>query len=353
MGFYNLATPGGGLPPPYYWWEAGGLLGGMVEYWHHTGDATYNDVVARGILSQAGPGNDFMMPQAEGNDDQAWFGLAAIAAAEYGFPAPPNSVPWLTLAQNVFNEIAGRWDYGRCNGGIKWKIQPNADGWHYKSSIANGLFFQLAARLARFTKDGKYLDWANKSFEWTQSVGLIDKNYNVFDGTDDFKTTGCPDVNHDQWSYNVGVFLYGAAVMQAHTGDSKWADRTNGLVKAAGYFFENNVMLETRCEKDGSCNVDQQSFKAYLSRWLVNTAVLQPSTQATIMPWISASANGAVMACNGGGNGRMCGSRWYTKNFDGMTGVGQQLAAMEIIHGLLITPAAAIRHPRMARSFIA
>ena len=49
------------LPKPYYWWEAGAMWGGMVDYWHYTGDTTYNDVVAQAILSQASPTKDFMM----------------------------------------------------------------------------------------------------------------------------------------------------------------------------------------------------------------------------------------------------------------------------------------------------
>lgn len=54
------------LPAPYYWWEAGAMWGGMVEYWHYTGDTSYNDVVSQAILAQASPTNDFMMPEEAG-----------------------------------------------------------------------------------------------------------------------------------------------------------------------------------------------------------------------------------------------------------------------------------------------
>ena len=54
------------LSPPYYWWEAGAMWGGMAEYWHYTGDTSYNDVVAQAILAQASPTNDFMMPEEAG-----------------------------------------------------------------------------------------------------------------------------------------------------------------------------------------------------------------------------------------------------------------------------------------------
>lgn len=63
-------------PPPagdYYWWEAGALWGAMIDYWHYTGDDTYNDVVTQALLFQVGPNEDYMPPNVTaslGNDDQ-------------------------------------------------------------------------------------------------------------------------------------------------------------------------------------------------------------------------------------------------------------------------------------------
>lgn len=61
MGYYNPANVGV-LPAPYYWWEAAGLWGAMLDYWHYTGDAQYNDQVAQAIISQTGSQDDFMGP---------------------------------------------------------------------------------------------------------------------------------------------------------------------------------------------------------------------------------------------------------------------------------------------------
>lgn len=73
-------------PPPagdYYWWEAGALWGAMVEYWHYTGDTSYNDVVTQALLFQVGPNRDYMPPNVTaslGNDDQVcgWLDLAVL-----------------------------------------------------------------------------------------------------------------------------------------------------------------------------------------------------------------------------------------------------------------------------------
>lgn len=82
MSYYKGNTSGqtpGILPGPppagdYYWWEAGALWGAMIDYWHFTGDATYNDVVTDAMLFQVGPNRDYMPPNVTaslGNDDQA------------------------------------------------------------------------------------------------------------------------------------------------------------------------------------------------------------------------------------------------------------------------------------------
>lgn len=309
----------------------------MIDYWHYTGDAQYNDAVAQAIVSQAGARADFMGPNTLGNDDQAWWGLAAMAAAEYNLPCPAGAPSWLSMAQNVFSDLHERWDTTSCNGGISWQILSNAAGYSYKNSISNGLYFQLGARLAKFTGAAEYVSECEQVFEWVQSVGLIDGKYNVYDGTDDMQ--GCKSVDHDQWSYNQGVWLYGSAVMQALTNNATWATRTSGLLAATSTFFQGNIMAET-CEQAGSCNVDQLSFKAYLSRWLAATSVEIPSLQPTIAPLLSASAGGAVASCAGSPNSQTCGTKWFTNGWDGSSGAGQQLAALEVVQGLLASGSA-------------
>lgn len=87
----------GGIPgmlpyPPYYWWESGAMWGTLMDYYYYTGDDTYNDNIIQGMMWQASPTEDYM-PQNQtkdlGNDDQIFWGFAAMTAAEYNFPNPP------------------------------------------------------------------------------------------------------------------------------------------------------------------------------------------------------------------------------------------------------------------------
>jgi len=105
-------------------------------------------------------------------------------------------------------------------------------------------------------------------------------------------------------------------------------------------FFKNDVMYEVACELNGKCNNDQRSFKAYLSRWMGYTMITAPWTKDLMWSKVQASAQAAAKQCNAAawnGNKTQCGLRWYNNGVnDGSTGVGEQMAAMEIIQTLLI-----------------
>ncbi|TVY58383.1 Mannan endo-1,6-alpha-mannosidase DCW1, partial [Lachnellula suecica] len=315
------------LPQPYYWWEAGALWGTMISYWHYTNDSTYVQEVGQAILSQSGPKTDFLMANQvfdTGNDDQAFWALTAMSAVEYNFPVPSGSNKsgnvYLELAVNTFNEFVSRWNTTQCNGGLKWQFTPSNNGFDYKSSIANGGFFQLAARLARATGNATYLEWAEKEWDWMTGVGFLNPTtYAVIDGAGDNNGQNCTVFSTQQWTYNNAIFLYGTAILASisNSSNSVWLTRTQGLLThATTQFFSpysnaTGVMYESQCEESQSCDNDQFSFKAYLSRWLTGTAVLVPSLRSQIVALLTPSAKAAVVACSGGASGTLCGTKWY------------------------------------------
>lgn len=185
-------------------WEAGAFLGAMIDYWYYTGDTTYNKITSDGLLFQVGPNNDYMPPNqtlTEGNDDQGFWGMAVMSAAEYNFPNPPAGQPgWLALAQAVFNTQAARWDTEHCNGGLRWQIFTWNNGFDYKNSISQACFFNIAARLALYTGNSTYADWAIKTWDWMVDVKFIDENYYIYDGA--HTPNNCSVVVPYQFSYN-------------------------------------------------------------------------------------------------------------------------------------------------------
>jgi mannan endo-1,6-alpha-mannosidase len=317
------------------------MMGALVEYWYYTKDDSFVELTKQALLFQVGDEWDYMprnQTLTEGNDDQGFWGLAVMAAAEYNFPHPDSDQPqWLALAQAVFNTQAPRWDNTDCGGGLRWQIYNWNKGWDYKNSISQGTFFALAARLALFTGNSTYADWAEKSWDWMIALEFIDDNYFVYDGA--HIPNNCTEIIPYQFSYNAGVFINGASAMYNYTGDDIWRERLDGLLNGTRVFFtgsERNIMEEVACEPVDRCNIDQQSFKAYLSRWLASTMQWVPDTYDRIMPRIRASALAATKQCSGGDNGRMCGMKWSSGKYDGTTGVGQQMAALEVTLALMI-----------------
>lgn len=228
--FYTGGVPGqivsqipGLLPGPYYWWEAGAMFGALIDHYYYTRDTTYNQLITDAILFQVGPDTNFMPPnqtKSLGNDDQCFWAMAAMAAAETRFPNPPAESPqWLALAQGVFNSQAERWDLATCRGGLRWQIFPFNNGYDYKNSITNGCFFNLASRLAAYTHNETYLEWAHKTWDWVYGVGYIGDNYRVYDGSGDLNN--CTEISPMLWTYNSGVMIHGAAVMYSQVSPPK------------------------------------------------------------------------------------------------------------------------------------
>jgi len=151
----------------------------------------------------------------QGNDDQVFWAFAAMSAAELRFPDPPSQQPsWLSLAQATFESQIARWDTVSCGGGLRWQIYPANRGYEYKNTISNGGLFQLSARLARYTNDGKYAEWADKLWDWLASASLLGPNGEVYDGVG--TGNSCKDITRIQWTYNSGTMLMGAANMFNH-----------------------------------------------------------------------------------------------------------------------------------------
>ncbi|KAL3237376.1 putative mannan endo-1,6-alpha-mannosidase [Nakaseomyces bracarensis] len=320
---------------PYYWWQAGGAWGCMIDYWYFMQNDTYNDKIMAALLHQTGDNNDYIplnQSTTEGNDDQAFWGIAVMMAAERKFPNPPDDKPqWLYLAQAVFNTMALRWDADTCGGGLRWQIFVWNSGYDYKNTVSNGALFHLAARLARYTGNTSYVDWAEKVYDWMWDVDVIDNGTwrYVYDGVS--VNDNCSTVTKYQWTYNQGLMLAGSAYLYNMTGSDIWHKRTHEFLNASRVFFNDSILFEAACQGPNTCNTDQRSFKAYFARFLGSTAELVPETREQIMTWLNTSAIAAAKSCSGGTDGHTCGLNWFLGDWDGKYGLGEQMAALEVM----------------------
>jgi mannan endo-1,6-alpha-mannosidase len=77
------------------------------------------------------------------------------------------------------------------------------------------VLFNVASRLARYTGNKTYADWAEKVWTWMESVGLMHENPDgdlvIYDNA--YAVSNCADINKPLFSYTAGIFLQGAAFM--------------------------------------------------------------------------------------------------------------------------------------------
>lgn len=328
---------------PYYWWEAGAAWNSMLDYWYYTGDDTYNSLLHSSLLFQTGPDWDYMpsnQTTTEGNDDQGFWGITAIAAAEKNFTNPEGDYPsWTYLAQAVFNTMASRWDTEHCGGGLRWQIFTWNNGYNYKNTVSNGCLFHLAARLARYTANETYVEWAEKSWEWIEELNFINTNgssWPVYDGG--FISDNCTSVSNLEWTYNSGLFMSGCAYLYNYTGDAKWLTRLEGIWGRAKVFFMpgTRIMYEAACQPTNRCNNDQRSFKGIFSRFLGLTALMAPSLNPEIQAYLEGSTSAILQSCSGGSDGHTCGLNWNYTGWDGYYGLGEQMSALEALQNRLV-----------------
>ncbi|KAF2170284.1 glycoside hydrolase family 76 protein [Zasmidium cellare ATCC 36951] len=343
------------LPDPYYWWEAGYMFDSLINYWSLSGNDSIVQTIQEGMLFQTGPDNDYLPPNQTrnlGNDDQALWALASMTAAEKGFPLPSGSnVTWIQLAENVFNEHVARWDDDTCNGGLRWQLFTFNNGYNYKNSISQGTFAYLGARLARYTGNSTYSDWAQKAVDWTRNVKLLTSDGAIYDGTD--ATLNCSELNHIQWTINAGLFMNTASYLVNISQSSAWNDllwpvflESTKIFTDAGASANSqgrSIITEVACTMEDNCNVDQKAYKATLARALnifQSQTASSPSTfngtsssdaYSRAAAILRASAEGAAAQCSGGDDGTTCGFDWSSSTWDGTSGMGQELNALEVL----------------------
>ncbi|KAH7371593.1 glycoside hydrolase [Pyrenochaeta sp. MPI-SDFR-AT-0127] len=332
----------------YFWWESGAVFHGLVEYSHLTGDSQYDALVSEALQWQIGEYDAYMpvnQTKSLGNEDQSTWGLAAMTAAEVGFSKPKKG-EWVDYAANVFDTQVVRLQLEEKNntckgGGLRWQIFTFNDGYEYKDAGSNGNFFLLAARLAKFTGNQTYTQWAEKSYTWAKDNGIV-SDFSVYAGA---RATKECEISKLQWSGYHAVYTEGAALLYNLTnGAQNWTDTVKGFVNTSSVFQSSGdspVLVETACESNGNCDTDQRAFKGIAARSYARAAMSAPIIAESISKVLQASAKGAARACDGNGADVSCRldwtdgeSKWESASAK-KGNLGEVFGALEVVQALL------------------
>ena len=280
----------------------------MIKYQIYTNDISHQTDIQSALsrnMEELPNSQGYRMARKapEGDTKEMWWIYPALTAMELGFPAPEwksgnvslgltgkCNVTWQSLAINAFEEYVERWndEKNTCDGGLRWQLEDPG----YKNTATNGGFFQIAARLARYTGNRTFADWATTVWEWTKAVELLEtgEEYHVHDGAEDREQRECSMdgyLENQEWSHTLGLYLQGAANMYAYSqrnnvsaSRQNWTTHVDGLVRRAQNTFSSrykkkttsiNVIYENMCEPKDGCSEDQMSFKGTLVQALSRT----------------------------------------------------------------------------------
>jgi len=262
-----------------------------------------------------------------------------MSAAENSFPGDVAGTPYITVADNVFNQQVQRWksDMITCGGGLREVIQPfNQSLYSLKDSVDVGLFFQLAARLAVNTYNSTYASWAQTAWTWATSVGLVNTaTWAVYKSVSAPTNCSSSSIDRTQLSAASATFLYGSSLMYNFTNSQSWVNAVQGLLMTLNAtFFQQygpNTLVESACV-GGGCNDMEVMFAALTAQWVARTGNTAPFTTAAIQALLLDNAVNVASACSTQG---VC-------SLDGQMGLSQSFAALNSIDFLLLGRAATL-----------
>lgn len=245
--FYNSST---GLWNTSKWWQAGNALETTIDYSRITNTKTYHNLINNTFEKNKGSKfiNEWFY------DDDGWWALTWIKAYDL-----TGETRYLDMAKTIFNDMKQGWD-STCGGGIWWKKKRI-----YKNAITNELFLSVAARLHLRTKGdsgpGSYLDWAQRTWNWFKSSGMINSKNLVNDGLND----ACQNNGKTVWTYNQGVILGGLVDLYKATNDRSLIVQAQAIADAAIKKLAPKGILQEPCEPS-SCGDDGPQFKGVFIR---------------------------------------------------------------------------------------
>lgn len=379
LSFINGSSPSPYLLPTasYKPWDSGNMWDAIIEYGHLTGDTQHRDKAAKALLEQRGAHNDFLpdssnLTNGMGPELQGSWAMAAMTAAERGVPnakagdKTQQQVPrWVDLASNVLSFQMRLFDHeaansSACGGGLRSGFLPDGQvtPYDWKPSDINGVLFNLAARLHRFTGNAAYGDAAGRIWDWMVRVGYLDpKTYAIASGA--FVSNNCEFQRRSDYqdTRTNALFLLGPAHMHNSTGGGRsngtqWAEHVDGLLKYSLDKFadKKGVAYERWCELYGDC-MPEYASKGVMLRDLAQAAQVAPFIRDKAVPFVKTTAAAALRTCTRGDGHRVCGFYWSDEDLPGngtehdderhLVSANAQSSALSAIMALLAEDAAA------------
>lgn len=184
-------------------------------------------------------------------DDEGWWALAFLSAYK-----ATNNVEYLYASEDIVDDMSIRGAQHVCgNGGIYWNSKKTQVG-----SIANELYIRVNAQLYMITREVKYKQNANSTWEWFKNSGLISSDFII---ADHYKVQDgkCGDKVEWHFTYTNGVLLGVLADLAQINKDPEMMNQAKEVARRAMYNYSMGGVLTEPCTNVNVCADDAFMFK--------------------------------------------------------------------------------------------
>ncbi|WP_232323435.1 glycoside hydrolase family 76 protein [Catenuloplanes japonicus] len=291
------------------WWTSANAMSALIENARVSGMGSYRYAIANTYDRQINAAQGQF--RNEYIDDTGWWGLAWVAAYDL-----TGDVRYLNTARADADHMHNYWD-NVCGGGVWW-----SNARQYKAAIANSLYIQLNAALARRNQGAAYRTRAETGWAWFKNTGMINGDNLVIDGIDLNTCRGAS----GPLTYNQGVLIDALVQLNKVNGSADalaTARRLADAVTVSGRLTQNGILREPG-EQD-NCTGDQPSWKGAFARGL---GVLDRATGGAYAPWLRRNAD--TIYANNRNSYDAYGSHWAGPFID--TNHGCQHSALDLLN---------------------
>ncbi len=265
-----------------YWWAAH-AVDNYVDNYRRTGKTERLTKLTKMVNgAKARNGNTLIN---HFYDDMEWMALALLRACDLS--ASVKRQYWSQVV-TLFDDIIGGWS-DVDGGGLHWNKNKTGDG-RYKTSCSNGPAMILAARLYQQTGEERYLEWAQRIYEYMYT-------HNRFpDGV--IKDHATLEDHEVTFSYNQGTWVGGLLELYEITGEEHYRTTATDLLDLllfGKWYSPKGIMNERQNYNQDDGGMFKGIFVRYLTQWLLSGR-LDSERQYRYTKWLLEQARAAELS---------------------------------------------------------
>lgn len=265
-----------------YWWAAH-AVDNYVDNYRRTGKTERLTKLTKMVNgAKARNGNTLIN---HFYDDMEWMALALLRACDLS--ASVKRQYWSQVV-TLFDDIIGGWS-DVDGGGLHWNKNKTGDG-RYKTSCSNGPAMILAARLYQQTGEERYLEWAQRIYEYMYT-------HNRFpDGV--IKDHATLEDHEVTFSYNQGTWVGGLLELYKITGEEHYRTTATDLLDLllfGKWYSPKGIINERQNYNQDDGGMFKGIFVRYLTQWLLSGR-LDSERQYRYTKWLLEQARAAELS---------------------------------------------------------